>query len=211
MPIPIQQGGIADRLRNFARLVGRAGTALDEIVVPVLQVQQLDQPPYRTAERKWRSYLSRAPVAAVYGVVGVVLPERVGGAAVIEQIILSNPAAGASEYQLILIDSPAVVLANYASQFVVDVEQMADTASGTVPRTAPVIFSGTTATAPAGWEALAIFRLVANETVIIPVQMVLRGRLLGDLGATRGIAVMNTAVNDTMRAGFAGDYIPDAE
>lgn len=47
MPIPIQSGSLTDRLRKFFRLRGKSGFSLDEVVAPVVLVQDLTQGPYQ--------------------------------------------------------------------------------------------------------------------------------------------------------------------
>jgi len=46
MPIPIQSGSMSDRLRRFFRIRGKTNFQLDEIVAPVVLVQDLTQGPY---------------------------------------------------------------------------------------------------------------------------------------------------------------------
>jgi len=47
VPYPIQSGSITDRLRKFFRIRGRTAFALDEIVAPVVMVQDLTKGPYQ--------------------------------------------------------------------------------------------------------------------------------------------------------------------
>jgi len=47
MPYPIQSGSITDRLRKFFRIRGRTGFQLDEMVAPVVLVQDLTKGPYQ--------------------------------------------------------------------------------------------------------------------------------------------------------------------
>jgi len=47
VPLPIQSGSITDRLRNFFRIRGKTAFALDEIVAPVVLVQDLTKGPYQ--------------------------------------------------------------------------------------------------------------------------------------------------------------------
>jgi len=47
VPYPIQLGAITDRLRKFFRIRGRTNFALDEIVAPVVLVQDLTVGPYQ--------------------------------------------------------------------------------------------------------------------------------------------------------------------
>lgn len=64
MPQPIQTAGISDRLRRFFRLRGRTGFQLDETVVPVVNVQDLDNPLYRLQEQGWHATAASAPGVA---------------------------------------------------------------------------------------------------------------------------------------------------
>jgi len=47
VPYPIQSGSISDRLRKFFRIRGKTGFVLDEVVAPVVLVQDLTQGPYQ--------------------------------------------------------------------------------------------------------------------------------------------------------------------
>jgi len=47
VPIPIQLGSITDRLRKFFRIRGKTGFLLDEVVAPVVLVQDLTVGPYQ--------------------------------------------------------------------------------------------------------------------------------------------------------------------
>jgi len=47
VPIPIQSGSMSDRLRKFFRIRGKTGFVLDEVVAPVVLVQDLTQGPYQ--------------------------------------------------------------------------------------------------------------------------------------------------------------------
>jgi len=48
VPYPIQSGSITDRLRKFFRIRGRTGFQLDEMVAPVVIVQDLTKGPYQS-------------------------------------------------------------------------------------------------------------------------------------------------------------------
>jgi len=47
VPYPIQSGSLTDRLRKFFRIRGRTGFQLDEMVAPVVIVQDLTKGPYQ--------------------------------------------------------------------------------------------------------------------------------------------------------------------
>jgi len=47
VPIPIQSGSLSDRLRKFFRIRGKTGFVLDEVVAPVVLVQDLTEGPYQ--------------------------------------------------------------------------------------------------------------------------------------------------------------------
>lgn len=106
MPLEIQRGELTDRLRRFFGITGRVPSQLDETVVPVANLQQLDQPPYRLSERGFslNDELAAAVgfpsmlVATIPLPGGVVTPTR--GAMVVTQIHLANPNAGAAAVTL---------------------------------------------------------------------------------------------------------------
>jgi len=47
VPIPIQSGSLSDRLRRFFRIRGKTSFVLDEVVAPVVIVQDLTKGPYQ--------------------------------------------------------------------------------------------------------------------------------------------------------------------
>ena len=123
MPQPIQTAGISDRLRKFFRLRGRSGFQLDETVVPVVNVQDLDNPLYRLQEIGWHANGSTnnaaglTPTRTALMLGTLILPEAftpspgvATGKANIKGLIISlQTAALAAPFVLTLVGSPAVV------------------------------------------------------------------------------------------------------
>jgi len=48
VPIPIQSASLTERLRKFFRIRGKTGFVLDEVVAPVVLVQDLTLGPYQS-------------------------------------------------------------------------------------------------------------------------------------------------------------------
>jgi len=69
MPVPIQLGAITDRLRKFFRIRGRISLTLDEVIAPVVLVQDLTVGPYQagvTPAAGALEFIIQAPNASVY-------------------------------------------------------------------------------------------------------------------------------------------------
>jgi len=48
VPLPIQSGSTTERLRKFFRIRGKVGLTLDEVIAPVVMVQDLTKGPYQS-------------------------------------------------------------------------------------------------------------------------------------------------------------------
>lgn len=209
MPVPIQHGGIADRLRNFLKLVGRAGTTMDEVLVPVVNVQTLDQQPWRTNDRAFMSLaITQIAVVATSGWIGVAMPINAKGVAVVQRVRVNNQSGAVQTVSLRVIDNPATGLATFASSNVFNVENWSADPPGSVSRLTPLQFSGTKVV---GVEVnLGRFQVPIDATLTLDLTIALRSGLLGDPAATRAIAILNETVNQRLDVSWQGTFYPDA-
>jgi len=208
MPLPIQQGSVADRLRNFLKITGRAATSVDEVLVPIISVQDLDQMPYRTQQRRFQLYGITAALAAANSFLGIYLPPNVRGVAVVDRITVTTAAAITLDIGWFM--NPQTALgATFGNQSVYDVEDNAST--GTIanpPSLPPQFFTGQVAATVA--QLLNSVKVAANVTQIIPCNYAIRGILAADPAQTRAIAIRNTVVNAGFAVSIEGDWHPDA-
>jgi len=100
MPLDIQQGEVADRLRKFFRLSGRIPATLDETVVPVAILQSLDQPPWRLTAQRGAAYIIKTLVAAEQLAIAVQHPLAVSGRTVVDKVFVSNEEATTGFYSI---------------------------------------------------------------------------------------------------------------
>jgi len=77
VPYPIQSGSITDRLRKFFRIRGKTGFALDEMVAPVVIVQDLTKGPYQSGVTPAAGSIFFAPPASTWSV-AVLLNDKPG-------------------------------------------------------------------------------------------------------------------------------------
>lgn len=212
MPLVTQQGKVADRLRRFFKLRGRAGTSVDEVVVPTAPITQLNLPPWRLNEFEFLAWKNIGAIGAGrYNKVGIYMPvPRLAGVAVIKAIVLNNSDAAAThEYTIGYYDSPAVGLANFAQSAAYDTEDWTRTAGGVAAQLPPLIFTGDDAATLT--PILMAIRVPADATVVFPVSIGLRAGLSGGPQGIRALVVNDTTPNTAMAVGFQGVFYPDAE
>jgi len=79
VPLPIQSGSLTERLRKFFRIRGKTGFSLDEIVAPVVIIQDLTQGPYQAGVSPAAGQNRMAPVQTTLGwAFAVVLNDKPG-------------------------------------------------------------------------------------------------------------------------------------
>jgi len=78
VPIPIQSGSITTRLRNFFRIRGKTAFALDEIVAPVVLVQDLTVGPYQAGVSPCAGQITFQPDEAVTSSLVILLNDKPG-------------------------------------------------------------------------------------------------------------------------------------
>jgi len=81
VPYPIQSGAITDRLRKFFRIRGRTGFQLDEMVAPVVLVQDLTKGPYQSGVTPAAGQLPTALPSATTGAMALILNDKPGSVA----------------------------------------------------------------------------------------------------------------------------------
>jgi len=79
VPIPIQSGSLSDRLRNFFRIRGKTSFVLDEVVAPVVLVQDLSKGPYQAGVTPAAANQTLVPLATATGwAFAIILNDKLG-------------------------------------------------------------------------------------------------------------------------------------
>jgi len=82
VPIPIQSGSLTDRLRNFFRIRGKSGFQLDEMVAPVVLIQDLTKGPYQAGVTPAAANQTLVPLDVGQGALGwafaIILNDKLG-------------------------------------------------------------------------------------------------------------------------------------
>lgn len=213
MPLDVQSGELADRLRRFFRLTGRIPAQIDEVTVPVANVQNLDVAPYRSRVHAGGNHVVGAAVALANTVAGIRVPApRAAGSTgvfVVQKIIVRNANAGVQDYLIGLTDD-ATPINQVAGAFLLDLDQTPDQgAVSGVSRIGVQVLSGTI-------TPLAIQEITR---VTVPGQTILQLDHLsialrsgfGPNGAVSALLVVGAdTVNLTVDATFLGLWHPDA-
>ncbi len=98
MPLSIQGADVAGRLQKFFRLTGRVTTALDPVVVPVVEIGDLYLPPWRLPHVASDFTVSGSKAAGGAGeksYIAIKQPPDVSGRTVIRQVDFWNQNAAA--------------------------------------------------------------------------------------------------------------------
>lgn len=207
MPVPIQNGGVADRLRNFLRLVGRAATTMDEVVTPVVNVQDLGRMPWRGKTRRFMADMNKGALAANFSVVGIRVPLTVPGVAVVDQLIMTYSAT--QTVRLGVVVNPTGQ-PNYGETPAFDVENWSEFGDSTITPQVPPVAFGAQSPATNLSYVLAEFKVAANTTLIVPVEIAIRGPLKAEPASTRALGIENTTLNAAVQCTVAGTWYPDA-
>jgi hypothetical protein len=209
MPLVTQQGSVADRLRNFFRVTGRIPAGLDETVVPVANIQYLGEPPWRTQDADFAVHGNVAAVAAVNSHIGVVMPGRTNGVAVVQEVSVRNNTAATAEYSLLFV-AGAEAFADFAVITPsLNTERPDPFNSGSAFGTTVPNLAGFTTLPLAGFE-LARLAALPGSNAIFTCRVSLRGRYGTNLAASQGLFVANRTVNVAITAGFRGTFFPAA-
>lgn len=207
MPVPIQQGGVADRLRNFLRLTGRAATTMDEVVTPVVNVQNLDRMPWRTKERRFMIEMSHGALAASFSAVGLRVPLDQKGVAVVDQLIFTSSTT--QTYRIGITVDPQG-FPHLGENPVFDVENWSAFGDATVTAQLPPIAWGNDSPATMLSWVLTTIKVTANTTLIVPVEIAIRGPLAAEPTSTRCLGIENTTLNTAVDVTMCGVWYPDA-
>lgn len=205
MPLPIQSGDLADRLRRFFRLSGRIPSALDETVVPVALIQDLGEPPWRgpAAASDFSISLTTVAVAATRAYATIKQPAGGGGRTVIERLTFWNTAA-ATRVIAVNYSEGGWVDGQVAVANLINVENARPNlagGAGVLPeRLGPTAHTGNFATS-AGAEIFAI-SCAAGLSVSVPVRWT--------LPPGWQIIVMLTTVAEDLTVSLAGTVYPQA-
>jgi len=78
VPFPIQSGSISDRLRKFFRIRGKTSFTLDEVVAPVVLVQDLTKGPYQAGVTPCAGQITWVAIDALTASAIVLLNDKPG-------------------------------------------------------------------------------------------------------------------------------------
>lgn len=163
MPLDIQVGDVAERLRRFFDLRGRIPGRLDEVVVPVINLGDLSKPPYSRDPLSGWHLGAQGAVAAEISMVGL-LPQG-ADKLVIKQLWLVNDTAGAITYELYQGTTlpPNPVLRGISAV------NLPRAGSGIRPMCTTNGWDDADAALPAGQQRIAAFRVAAGLTFPVPI------------------------------------------
>lgn len=94
MPLGIQQGELADRLRRLTDARGRIPLMLDETVVPVVLLGHAGELPYAEDPAEAAGQIEQAAVVGVQSTIAICNQGPKGSAFLLEELWLSNSVAG---------------------------------------------------------------------------------------------------------------------
>jgi hypothetical protein len=205
MPLDIQQGGYADKLRRALGVRGRMPLRLDESVVPVVQVQDLDRPPYRSDAQEFGTNVFATGMAAVFNFGAIGLATSQPGAIVVDGLWVTSGAADAysvvigTEVDYNAIDSAPIQLTKNCEHY----GDPSRAVAGALPFDLPIrTFWGRHASLRLAAPSLMSFRVGAGDDKLIPWRWILRPGWV--------LAVWRSTVNLEIDVNFHGTYYPDA-
>jgi hypothetical protein len=203
VPLDIQTGGFAEKIRRSTGVRGRMPLRLDETVIATIQTADLSEPPYRQNEIDFMGNCDKALVAAEYPFGGVALKTDVPGAAVVRGLLVTSEAL--DSYSLFAVPEVDLDATDDSAppQLLYNVEHQpkAVAASSLYPMPFRAAIRGSDPTLGIGGQLLMTFRVLANENVIIPLRHTLR--------PSWGLALFRRTVNTAINVTWWGTYYPD--
>jgi|GEM_PF-6731893 len=212
MPLVTQQGEVADRLRRFFRIAGRIPSTVDETVVPTVNLQALDRPPWRLTARNGAVYTETAAAAGLNSFAAVQMTFGSPGVLVVSDCWIRNNDLTLRSFSLFLVANAEAVAGFAAGAQLADLENMnPGTAGATVARLPPRAASFSTTPLPFGTE---IWRgNIAPEAhyhLRLRREVVLRGDGYGLGKVSQSLCVACRTVNLSAAMTVHGTYYPDA-
>lgn len=205
MPLDIQTGLLADRLRQLLRLSGRIPLRLDEVTVPVVLAGSGTGVPYATDPVHFMQPIESPAVALETSGAGIALRPDTPGSLVVDAILLSNPGSAAALYRVIydsyarLTDVAIAGLTDFGNVPKVNGLDPLALEANTEQSTGPVELVGTDGGlgVPAGREVL-------DATVTLESSLIVPGPIVLPPGGA--VAVWPNVVNLAVRPTFYGRY-----
>lgn len=205
MPLDIQAGGLAAKLRRLMGVRGRLPLRLDEQLVPTTEVGPALGAPYRTAGDAFdvATWHSQAAVAGQFPFVGIWLPLTSSGALVVRHVLLQTTGT-ADTFGLWLGNTTDYIASQVlpASDIVITENFPAVSAAGVTPFVLGGNVKGANAAQGIG-KRISTHRLALDASLVVPVSVTLRP------GWT--LAVWRGTVNTVCEASFWGTYYPNPE
>ena len=184
------------------RMVGRIPFRLDETVVPIVNLGELDRPPFRfvTGPADFCDTVSAAAAAANFSGCGVFIPDGPRrGAAVIDQVVVVNRSAAAQDLSLCYIVNVDALVGFTAGTGAPNVELPQP--DGPLRRT-PVQVWTTILEVAVPDEQIYQIDLLVSTTLVLPTRLTLYQGY--------GIGLFGRAANVRVDASFHGTHYPDA-
>lgn len=210
MPLTSQQGDVADRLRNFFRITGRIPSSVDEVVVPTANIQDLDQPPFRSKVVNFGGNAGRAATPLNSTHAGIIL--RRPGVAVVKRVWIRNQTAGVQSYTLALRSNAEIEVLSSSPGSCVNLESPWDPVNFGALRVPVERFTYDTVGADPGVVTITAFTVPATTTLLVPLDgIVLRANvgknLLGQpTSISSGLFVTGAVVNQGVEMNAEGTY-----
>jgi hypothetical protein len=170
MPLPIQLGELANRVRRALDTRGRLPLALDETIVPVVLIADADEVPYALDPQHAAGFQRGTGAVGVQVTIGISNQGPEGSVFILEQLTISMAAAG-----LVEVSRSGTLTADIPA----DSNLMADLTSqarpGAVGRDIPVRLDLHTATTIATVGSICeIVTAPSTSTLVLPVKHYLR-------------------------------------
>ncbi len=190
MPIELQTVELVNRARRAFDLRGSLQLLVDEVAVPVVQIYDATQAPFRLDGIAWARAGSDPGTAGVYTRIEVT-PQQFN-TTVVRQLIISNPNATAATFHW------GPILSTFAAPVAISTEQP-DQLVARVPIGLNVATNGVpqVGLAAAG-NGVGVVRIPGETAIVIPLDILLQP------GA--GLAVEVQAVATGVSASFSGYY-----
>lgn len=203
MPLDIQSGELADRLRRFFRLTGRIPTVLDETLVPTVNVQDLDQPPWRSRSNDACAAVAISAVAAEVNACAIAMAPAASGRFVLDSILVKNTTAAIRDLSI----------AYLTTAFVTGIQNVVQVPNVEVPGPFQPVAPGVLPRL--GLTTCTYHQATVNGEIIgrisVPIGETFRWENRLTLMPGWQIAVWHETVNQDLRVTFHGTHYPDAQ
>jgi hypothetical protein len=212
MPLDIGHAEIANRLRRLLRIRGRIPTRLDENVIPTVAIGSSDRPPWRQSPVIFADMNTAGAVAAENSAIAATLPASDLGVMVIWRIWADGVGNAASANVSLIMHSHAALLAEL-SDFSPQLRRYENLdpaliISNTAQASGVHMLVGSIPSASYPLLGAEIDRArLPGAAVGSETRVVFQGPYVIPAGG--GLYIARTSANESLTAGFYGEYYPD--